>query len=634
MWRKGNTLCIAGIMLLLGALTAAVADQPIIAPLLDGSNAEQASLMVELWLADGKIPSPDQLKDKAVPVRGLVGVCVTLRSSGIMVGKGDVLRDDLGTVDQPTDLTAMVQRAAGTAFESLQHSLLDNNLRMVIEGRSIAAPPKLSIKDVAGRVSVDVQLAYNVEPIRLSPTDSPQRVYSRFAPDYHGLLAEDDHGRRATIWPGNALAENTTPASQLVQLASQLGRPPLDARTLGRPKGLKLWRFEVYHVVPPVQGASYMQLVRGNMLQPPQALNEQALKDLALTMATHLQQLFTSDGEVRGTYHPSSGRYDPQLAEPNQALLAAYALTRYVRHERQLRPDDHMLAEMNRQAQNLAVRLEQSVADGSLATTPATCSLIMLTVIDNSVPPRHTDVRDRMIERLLGLLQDDGSFHNATDAKARAVNDSVQALSVAALAAAYAQTRRSDLVDPLRHALDQLWNQTQGNPNINALPWLAFTQDRVGELLADDDAHIKQKQQRDTALGQLAHKLLGQQVVDSPRVGPDDVIGGFELNSGPIDSPPNPNWTTAPLLSFLSIATRHPEIRGHDEMGWLLSAALSARFLRQLQFDMAGCYYVRSPQETLGGIRLALWDNRLTLDATAMSLLAVTDLQETLDKLR
>ncbi|MCC6682737.1 MAG: hypothetical protein IT445_17690 [Phycisphaeraceae bacterium] len=634
MWQKVNTLCIAGITLWLGVVVDAAADEPMVAPLVDATNAKQASMMVESWLMAGQVPPLEQLQDKAVAVRGLVGACVTLRSSGIMVGRGDALRDDLNTTDEPMDLTVLMQRATIAAFESLQRSLLDADLRSVIEGRAIAAPPRLSIKDVAGRVNVDVQLAYNLEPIRLSPNDSPQRIYSRFAPDYHGLLAEDDHGRRAMIWPANALAENTSPTSQLVQLAARLDRPAQDARTLGLPNGPKLWRFEVYHLLPPVQGASFLQLVRGNIALQPLALNEQALMDMAQTMAAHLQQRFTANGQVRGTYHPSSGRYDPLLAEPNQALLAAYALTRYVHQQRQLRPDDRLLAEINRQAQDLAVRLEQSVEDGTLAPDPATCALIMLTAIDNPVAPRHTDVRDRMLQRLLELLRDDGSFHTSTAAEASPVNDSVQALAVAALSAAYAQTRRSDLVDPLRRALDRLWDQTRGNPNINALPWLAFAQERVGELLADDQTHIAQKKQRDATLGELVRMLLGQQVVDPPRVGPKDVIGGFELSTGPIDSPPNPNWTSAPLLCFLSIATRHPQISGHDELGWLLSAALSARFLRQLQFDRPGCFYVRSPQETVGGIRLALWDNRLTLDATAMSLLAVTDLQETLAQFR
>ena len=124
-------------------------------------------------------------------------------------------------------------------------------------------------------------------------------------------------------------------------------------------------------------------------------------------------------------------------------------------------------------------------------------------------------------------------------------------------------------------------------------------------------------------------KLCEQQVIEPPRLGPKDVIGGFELVKGPPNSPPNPDWRTAQLLSFLATCVRQPGItQGRDSYGWLLTGALAARFLGQLMMDEPNCYYVRNHPESLGGVRLCLWDNRLPINANAMSLLAVTELQE------
>ncbi len=47
------------------------------------------------------------------------------------------------------------------------------------------------------------------------------------------------------------------------------------------------------------------------------------------------------------------------------------------------------------------------------------------------------------------------------------------------------------------------------------------------------------------------------------------------------------------------------------------------RFLLQLEFRPAGCYYVRSPRDVLGGIRAAPWDHRIRVDDCAEVVLAL-----------
>ena len=62
----------------------------------------------------------------------------------------------------------------------------------------------------------------------------------------------------------------------------------------------------------------------------------------------------------------------------------------------------------------------------------------------------------------------------------------------------------------------------------------------------------------------------------------------------------------------------------------MLDCGLGARFIKQLMFDRAGAYYVFDAREVVGGVRAGLWDNRQPIEATAMALLAVTELQQTL----
>lgn len=41
---------------------------------------------------------------------------------------------------------------------------------------------------------------------------------------------------------------------------------------------------------------------------------------------------------------------------------------------------------------------------------------------------------------------------------------------------------------------------------------------------------------------------------------------------------------------------------------------LGARFILQLEFTVAGCFYVRTPRDALGGVRMSPWNNRIRVD--------------------
>lgn len=61
------------------------------------------------------------------------------------------------------------------------------------------------------------------------------------------------------------------------------------------------------------------------------------------------------------------------------------------------------------------------------------------------------------------------------------------------------------------------------------------------------------------------------------------------------------------------------------EQAYLAAIRRAVRFLLQLEFREDGCFYVRSPQDVLGGIRTKPWDNRVRIDHCAESLMALMD---------
>ena len=131
--------------------------------------------------------------------------------------------------------------------------------------------------------------------------------------------------------------------------------------------------------------------------------------------------------------------------------------------------------------------------------------------------------------------------------------------------------------------------------------------------------------------------LLGVQMTETPELGPADVIGGFELGhlSGrDANGSSQIGWRTAQILVFLAAALRQDELTPADRRtSRLLACGLAARFLGQLMVDEPSAFYMRSISDVLGGLRLSLWDNRLSVGPAAMALLATSELQEAIAQL-
>jgi len=155
---------------------------------------------------------------------------------------------------------------------------------------------------------------------------------------------------------------------------------------------------------------------------------------------------------------------------------------------------------------------------------------------------------------------------------------------------------------------------------------------RQVSLIGSDEQASDRIDARRKGLSRLIKQLVPRQIIAPPELGSKDVIGGFALSNRPSSAPPAPDWHSAQVLALLATSMRDPKLMSdQDELGWLLTGSLTARFLGQLMMDKPSCYYVPAMDEALGGMRLSLWDNRLSISATAMSLLALTEMQTTVD---
>lgn len=632
-WGTWPAMWLAGAMLAVGPVLAQdVAESVIEAPLLDESHARRAYGLVETWLAD----SPE-VPTRADPIRvtGLVGVRLTLRSEGIVVGEGEAYRDDPGSVlDQPgaaVDLVGLLDKATKQAKAGVLESLADTRLRAVLEGRSLPEAKELRVTDVSTQIVVDLELGYGLESLSVPAGADADAVFARFAPGYHGLAFLDTPtGAWSWVWPGEATSRNIAPGSQLALGLKRLGFERSAAPQLARPGGVGLARFTTIHMVRPLSGVDPMRLVRSGGDLPRYAVSDHELAGMSDRLIEHLYNRITSEHEVRGTYHPTSGRYDPPVAPDEQAALVCYAIMRHARYISGARPHDNSPALYARRAGRVASAITDRAFRAADRADPRIVALLLLTTLEAPVSEADQTVRDRLGELLMGLVQGEAE----RDGVGAGLNDGELALSAAALATLYERTRDVQTGKSARALMDRLWDRPDQVPNLSALPWLVMAQERAGALLAESDPSGEYRvelSRRSGVLAQVIDRLLQRQVIEKPALGPDDVLGGYVLTPGPTGSPPNPDWRSAQPLMLLSIALRDSEVTaGRDKLGWLLSAGYSARFVGQLMMDDAACYYVRDRVSARGGVRMAPWDNRLAPAPAAMSLLALTELQSTL----
>lgn len=605
--------------------------QDIQAPLLDETHALRAYRLVETWLADSpEVPTP------ADPIRvtGLTGVRLTLRSEGIVVGEGEAYRDDiLATLDQPgpaVDLVDLLDKATKLAKAGVLDSLADARLRAVLEGRTVPENKQLRVTDVSGQIVVELELGYDLQSLSVSTAADADAVFAQFAPCYHGLgFTDPSQGVWSWVWPGEASARNITPGSQLTLGLKRLGMDRSAVAQLARPDGVGMARFKTIQMVRPSAGADPMRLVRSGTDLPKYAVSDRELTSMSDRLIEHLYHRITTDNEVRGTYLPTSGRYDPPIAPDDQAALVCYAIVHQARYITQARPNDNSPTLYARRVGGVASAITERAMRLGDEADPRVVALMLLTALESPVDEADQATRDRLGSLLMQLVHGGAE----ADGVGEGLNDGEIALSVAALATLYERTREPVIGESVLALMARLWDQPDQVPNLSALPWLLLAQERAGDLLLQNhqaDGFRTELSRRCGVMAGVIDLLCQRQVIEKPALGPDDVLGGYVLTPGPVGSPPNPDWRNAQPLMFLSIALRDDKVtQGRDKLGWLLSAGLSARFVGQLMMDEAACYYVRDRISARGGVRMAPWDNRLALAPAAMSLLALTELQNT-----
>ncbi|MEM9916093.1 MAG: hypothetical protein AAF911_14150 [Planctomycetota bacterium] len=624
-------------------------------PGVDEFHGRSVHRLVEEWVRQGGVPGE---RADAIRVVGALGVRVTLRLDGVKLGEGTWVRPDLAeqlTADGPglpwralpvIDLIDLIEPATAEALDDAVDQVRRQRLEARIRAAGDPDAPNVAADvdaaELGPQLTVDVQLAFAPEQVVMANDAPAGMIYANFAPGYHGLFAVPTAGVSAfaaqdtPVWPASALARNASPGQQIVRLLTRCGLKPDDEKMLGRPDGVAVGRFRVLHVVRPKAELPVMRLVRGGQPLPARFVDQQTLGDVAERVAMHLYGRFIGiNGEVRGTYKPARGIYDPELASDLEAALASYTLVRYYDWRQREGNKDEFFQALVDASQRTVDRVVGRLLTPDDPPNAVTAAFCLLTILEAPAGTFDPAMDDRVAGLLRGLVDDDGRVLADAAAPDRLLSPAGTGAVLAALGRWYEHTRDPEVGQVLAAALESFWNRQRGPFDVNTLPWVALTHVQASGLLQDagliDD---ETRAQRSAGLAAMNELIAERQVVERPELGPPDVEGGIVFVDAPPGSPPNPNWQTAPLFGFMATTLRDEQIVPRPQRpGTLVTASASARFLGQLMIDDPNCFAIRSPAEAIGGIRLALWDNELDIAPSAITLMAMLEMLETLDVL-
>ena len=626
-----------------GAQEAAANAQE--APIVGWADGEAAFQWVQAWLrSDEGVPEDADLPDRAVT--GLFGVYVTLRDEGRVFGRGQALRADLkDTIDdlgKPIQLAPLLAAATRMALEDLKDKQTKRAIELKINDPELL---EIAISDVRKRVQLDIQLGHSLQSITVPLNAPDDAVFKTFAPGYHGLrLAGPLAGKADFAWPAIELSRNNAAPRQVYRLMDLQGYDADELPMVARADGPKLQRFEVIHMVRPGPAQPVRQLTRGNVILQQQVVDSRTIAGLAERVARHMDQLLTNDPRngnllVRGTYQPSMQRYAPKWADAREQALLAYALSRHAAIAIDAGLGGETMQARAKRVLRLVDQLAPAAIPEGLPPKHLTAAFLLLTLCETParLTPDQLVTRDRLGKALLELAHPEGGgFRIEADSDKRLPRASA-AVVAAALAAYYDDTRSKSLPQPLWKVLADLFNVNadQADARVVDLLWVAHALDTAGPELAKaqpkpDEAAKTLDQWRKT-LANYTGLLTEQQIRGNPILGPKDVTGGFILEPAAPGSPPEPTWQSAMPTTLLAFALRDPGIIPADEQfGPVLAAGLGARFLGQLIITQPSAYYLRDREPALGGVRRTLWDNTLYPDCSAITLLALAELQQTL----
>lgn len=444
-----------------------------------------------------------------------------------------------------------------------------------------------------------------------------------FEPAVEGIGVEF-RGQRGSTRPSLVVSLGYTP--DLALAAAERAIELRNIHKLRFAKAIRYFRFWGQHLWQPDSNVLPIVLRRGDELVLPETVSPKGLKKAIERVGRYLVYRQNSNGEFSHEFVPSSGTYGSGNSARVQ-LRSLHGLACYAAWSDDRTTHERVVLGIEAFRKHLEpLVVAEKAADGSvtpkqvgLVLAPAghtghleITSRLLSTMTLSQASAKYEKERSSLLDAILASQLDSGlivmSLNDAPDAGAAPVSDSdcCRALQVLAKLNSLKEDER------ITSAVDRAARHYLGRYREGLEPMAAAALIRA--------LCLHYEKSNDARLSDMAFFLADR--FASLQLGPDncpypELAGAINVRkAGEV------GVDTADYLAALADAVQLAKRIGDSarEVRYQSAVAAAARFILQLEFREAGCYYVRGTRNAMGGIRAALWDGRLRADSTAMAI--------------
>ncbi|MBM90985.1 MAG: hypothetical protein CMJ35_05135 [Phycisphaerae bacterium] len=595
------TRLIRGVMVLciwLGAAAVPAGAQPSMEP----ETGLGLYAQVDRWVRDWDLPSIESPEALSEPVCAAV---VTLRLDGQVFGRG--------TAASPDPDPSLIWRATSRAVNRANSKLTGERDAMW----------DATVKQLSERLTITIEVGDELIPIAPSNITMPGFGHS---PGSVGLAARlgDECD---TIGPESIITRRGDPAQYAAALALTLSD---DANlVLQNPDELSKQGFVFYRWSPmvlaqPAPGLGAVFVDRGGRVIEADEMTMRSIDSLAEQIAAHLRARRWAGVEQYGfvgTLDPVEGRSASPFAGAFEQALGAYALLRYGQDGDSVSKREAVVT--GREVLSALAHVEED-EQSPWADPVAAC----MAIVAMAELPLEMILGDRELGELrTQCLKTLDTLYSDQDGFADSVPTAAHGLVAHALSA-------SALIDPrdrkglARSAIGRVFLETPPELLVSQMPFLAWAQLHS----VDPDQEVPSR----TALRQMRELVWEHQLRRADLSWADrDLVGGIVFTRA---AAPLPSWSSLRPLSAIATMLGDERltegtIASGEVPGQITRLVESIRFVRQLTAEGELLHLYGEAEDAQGGVRMALWDQRMPIESSAMALLLLAESQRSFEQL-
>ncbi|MBI4718721.1 MAG: hypothetical protein HY763_13015 [Planctomycetes bacterium] len=503
----------------------------------------------------------------------------------------------------PVPVALAVRDAALGAFQSLRAE------------RSRGDGPGVDLA-LVNSMLVEIEIIGSAEPIAVDADWTQPRVIDPFIePGIHGMVLLGPR-KQHRFCPTELFTSDMTLAQALQDLTQTTHSDPSEV-----PK-TKLLRFRTVHWYEPASGGEIVSLQRGLTVLPPAAVTAAGLDQAIERLAEYMCYRQKASGLFTYQYEPALDVYsdDDNLVRQVGATLAMAMHAKWSGRGASLAAADtgirhHLQGLSAWPADEEAAFIATADRQNKLGVT----ALLALALREHPDAPRYTETRKRLVRGILRLQRPSGMFLTAfPPAGGIEAQDYFPGEALLALARQYDDEPSGEILEAFDRAIRYYREYFRAGPSPAFMPWQVQAYAAIAQ-------HTKRKDYVEYVF-ELTDWLAQDQLTASNCPWPELWGGIASYQTG------RAGVATAAYLEGFADALTLARRIGDAERGRRYEAQVrgAARFVMQLQVRPEEAYFVRSPQDAVGGVRTAPALNLLRIDHCQHALIALVKARQVL----